>query len=279
MLDQAQRNPITTLILVGAIATFAAEASGRSILHLQLIPALWSERPWTLVTSILPHGGILHLVFNLYWTWPFGCAVESRLGSAKYALFVLLAAAVSMGSEMIVGNRVIGLSGVVYALVAFAWARGRYDNQFRGLVDDSLRNFFVLWFFICIALTELDVMRIGNVAHGMGAVIGWALGQRRTWIRFAVPVVFAFAFAARPMVAPYDPLRHLFDEALEELEAGRYDEAVETLEALLAKYPVTPEALWNLSVAHQRQGNFARAGEYRARALALDPTLEERLKR
>lgn len=45
---------------------------------------------WRLVTTILPHGGILHLVFNVYWLWVFGTLVEEVFGHFKTALLILL---------------------------------------------------------------------------------------------------------------------------------------------------------------------------------------------
>lgn len=43
-----------------------------------------------LVTSILPHAGVLHLVFNIYWLWIFGTLIEETFGHLKTAVLILL---------------------------------------------------------------------------------------------------------------------------------------------------------------------------------------------
>ncbi|MFD1332229.1 rhomboid family intramembrane serine protease [Methylopila musalis] len=79
--------------------------------------------PWaTLVTSLVLHGGVLHLIGNLLFLWVFGDNVEDDLGHVRYVLFVLLcgigggvahAAAASNPDAPLVGA-----SGVVAGVVA-----------------------------------------------------------------------------------------------------------------------------------------------------------------
>jgi GlpG protein len=45
---------------------------------------------WRLFTSVLLHGSILHLVFNIYWFWVFGTSIEKVFGHAKTAALILL---------------------------------------------------------------------------------------------------------------------------------------------------------------------------------------------
>ncbi|MEO1698468.1 MAG: rhomboid family intramembrane serine protease [Planctomycetota bacterium] len=262
---------MTTILAVGAIAAFAADVTGRSITHLVLNPALFASQPWALLTTIFPHGGPLHLLFNLYWIWPFGCAIESRLGSARYAVLATACAVVSMGSEVLVGNTAIGLSGVVYGLVFFAYYRGKHDPHFRGLVPDQLRNFFIAWFFICIALTLMNVMRIGNFAHGMGAVAGWAFGHRKRWVAPALVAALVGGLFARPLYAPYDRGNAAFQEGVRLLQDNRDLEAAELYQRFVVDHPSVAEGWWNLSVARDRLGDRERAREARQRAIELDP--------
>jgi len=49
-------------------------------------------------------------------------------------------------------------------------------QRFRGWCGFSTINLFVVWFFLCIFLTYTGVWRVGNVAHGMGALLGALLG-------------------------------------------------------------------------------------------------------
>lgn len=45
---------------------------------------------WRLATSMLPHVGLMHLAFNLYWLWIFGTLVEEIFGHVKTAALILL---------------------------------------------------------------------------------------------------------------------------------------------------------------------------------------------
>ena len=36
-----------------------------------------------LLTSALPHGGIVHLLFNVIWLWIFGTAIEAVWGPVR----------------------------------------------------------------------------------------------------------------------------------------------------------------------------------------------------
>ena len=44
----------------------------------------------TWITSMFMHGGILHLVGNMYFLWVFGDNVEDELGKVRYMVFTLL---------------------------------------------------------------------------------------------------------------------------------------------------------------------------------------------
>jgi membrane associated rhomboid family serine protease len=54
--------------------------------HFAMVPAdvLAGERPLTIVTSMLGHGGLLHLLGNLYFLWLVGDDLEVRYGHLKF---------------------------------------------------------------------------------------------------------------------------------------------------------------------------------------------------
>ena len=47
-------------------------------------------RPWTFVTYMFVHSGLLHLAFNCLFLYFLGTAVEARMGSRAFPLFYLL---------------------------------------------------------------------------------------------------------------------------------------------------------------------------------------------
>jgi len=64
------------------------EAEAILIYTFGLIPAQFSIL--TLFTSMFMHGGITHILGNMWFLWIFGDNVESTLGHARYILFYIL---------------------------------------------------------------------------------------------------------------------------------------------------------------------------------------------
>ena len=161
------------LCLLALVTSIAYWGSGPgSIEAIEMHPAAFHGEPWRLIASALPHADFLHLAFNLYWTWVFGTLVEEVFGSLWTGAIVLFMAAGSSAAEYAVFEGGIGLSGVGYGLFGFLWVLGKRDVRFFDAVDRAVVQLFIVWFFVCIALTVSDLMPIANVAHGVGALIG-----------------------------------------------------------------------------------------------------------
>lgn len=71
----------------------------------------------TVLTHMFMHGGVAHVLGNLWFLWIFGGNVEDRMGSAKYLLFYLLAGVAAAGAQVIVDPfatvPMIGASGAI----------------------------------------------------------------------------------------------------------------------------------------------------------------------
>ena len=73
--------------------------------------------PFTILTSMFLHGGILHLVGNMWFLWIFGDNVEDRMGSLKFVAFYLIAGVVGAVSQCLLmpssPHPMVGASGAV----------------------------------------------------------------------------------------------------------------------------------------------------------------------
>lgn len=47
--------------------------------------------PWQPITHMFMHGGLMHILFNMYALWAFGSPVEHHLGSKKFLFFYFTA--------------------------------------------------------------------------------------------------------------------------------------------------------------------------------------------
>uniref|UniRef100_A0A832I035 Rhomboid family intramembrane serine protease n=1 Tax=Eiseniibacteriota bacterium TaxID=2212470 RepID=A0A832I035_UNCEI len=86
----------------------------------------------TFVTSMFLHGGVMHLVGNLWYLWIFGDNVEDRLGHARFLAFYLaagvVAALIQYATHPEARVPMVGASGAIAGvlggyLVAFPRAR------------------------------------------------------------------------------------------------------------------------------------------------------------
>lgn len=185
---------------------------------------------WRLVTSVLPHAGVLHLAFNLYWLWVFGSLVEGVFGHLKTVALILLFAIISSAFEFAFLQGGVGLSGVGYGLFGLLWVLSRKDERFSDAVDSKTVQLFVGWFFFCIVATVVGFMPVANIAHGMGAVAGVLTGlaitipERRVELIAATSLVFLVGLWASTTGRPKVNLS----------KTGGYEEAYQGYEALIS---------------------------------------------
>src|SRR2546430_590414 len=91
-------------------------------------PLLALARPWTFLTYMFLHAGLLHLAFNLLALFVFGPPVEERMGSRAFLGYYLLcgrgASALSSPRVLLraVARVVGGAAGVSGATLACAWS-------------------------------------------------------------------------------------------------------------------------------------------------------------
>ena len=73
--------------------------------------------PWRVITHMFMHGGLMHLLGNMWFLWLFGDNVEDRLGRGRFALLYATAGLVALASQVAAdpGSAIamIGASGAV----------------------------------------------------------------------------------------------------------------------------------------------------------------------
>lgn len=138
---------------------------------------IWDGNYWALFTSVFIHVNLIHLLFNMMWTWKMGELIERTLPPLVYVLFLLGAAlAGSAGELLLSGQTGVGMSGVGYAMMGLMWAsRGRFPDWNHIATKENLQQFLV-WGVICIISTYTGMMKVANAAHAAGFLFGLSVG-------------------------------------------------------------------------------------------------------
>lgn len=143
------------------------------------LPEVAGGEVWRLVTPIFPHGGVIHLVFNLMWLTSLGPLVEFRRGPFRYLLLVLGLAVISNLTQYVwAGPRFYGLSGVVSGLFGYAWVYGRRADEGMRLNRETSALMFIYLF----AMAAVGPPGIANAAHLGGLAAGMAFGAFDAWL-------------------------------------------------------------------------------------------------
>ena len=164
---------------------------GRIVPSVGLEP-IWHGEVWRLVTPIFLHFGIWHLVFNMYWLYSLGGAIERRRGPLRYLTLILVVAVFSnliqyyFGNPVIVGGQLKwpesplfgGMSGVVYGLFGYIWMKARFQPELGLGLDPSTILIMILWLMLCMTpLMDSVIGRgVANGAHLGGLIAGMVLG-------------------------------------------------------------------------------------------------------
>jgi GlpG protein len=142
---------------------------------------------WRLVTPIFIHFGPMHLLFNMYWLYLFGSMIESRRGTLRFGLLVLVTAVAANYGEYYFpyhwhwgGPYHVffgGMSGVIYGLLGYVWMKSRFEPQLQMFVPFSTVVILIGWLVLC--WTGVLNQLIGSVAnweHAVGLLVGIIVG-------------------------------------------------------------------------------------------------------
>lgn len=175
---------VTRLIIANAVVLlllrtiFTSPALTRS---LAFSPQYALERPWTFLSYMFVHAGLLHLLFNMFMLFVFGSAVEQRMGSRAFILYYLycgVGAAIfclALSGIMSIGP-FVGASGALLG-VAIAFASFWPDAElmvFPLPIPIRART-------LVLALIGLDIFfyfitpgdQVAHLAHVGGAAFGY----------------------------------------------------------------------------------------------------------
>ena len=136
---------------------------------------------WRLLTPVLLHFSLWHLVFNMLWMNDLGRVMEDKIGSWRFLAAVVLVALISNLSQYIAGGAGFGgMSGVVYGVFGYLWVRGRLDAEFEILISPLTSGLLLIY--LAMGLFGL-LGATANAAHfsGLlaGAGLGWGAARRK----------------------------------------------------------------------------------------------------
>ena len=170
-------------------------------------------QPWTPVTYMFLHAGIMHLAFNMLGLFFFGSRVEARLGSRQFLTLYFLSGVTGALLSLVMAQPypIVGASGGVFGvMLAFAWFWPDEPIMVWGILPVPAKILVIVTTGLTLYSQFSPGMR-GNVAHfaHLGGYLGaWLylkwLDRKRTDFKKkatgAPPPVRELKFTKRPEV-------------------------------------------------------------------------------
>jgi membrane associated rhomboid family serine protease len=149
-------NPVLVLIVINFVFYIATIINHDIIIRLGLIPALFTESPWTIFTCMFIHSGFWHLFGNMVVLYFFGTFLARLIGSNWFLILYIVGGLAGSGLYLWLGEPVsiaVGASGAIYALAgALVVMVPKLTVRLYFIIPMPLwvvvLVFFVLWSFI-----------------------------------------------------------------------------------------------------------------------------------
>jgi membrane associated rhomboid family serine protease len=174
------RVPLVTLLLgVACAVVYVLEATRYGVApdSLELLDAGGTSREevadgrwWTLLTSNVVHGNLIHIVFNLIGLAVLGTLLEREVGWPRFALLCVTGAVAAMGLAVLLqpGAVVVGVSGVIFAIAGCAVLRDLHRSRALGAAAWGMLTVGVIY--------TLLGPNVAIGAHAGGLLVGLAFG-------------------------------------------------------------------------------------------------------
>jgi membrane associated rhomboid family serine protease len=205
--------PIVTIAVIGTnVAMFIYQimhtgpAFQAYTTSLAVVPRAFVSAPFspaqmtTIITAMFLHGGLLHIVGNMWFLWIFGNNVEDYFGHFKFAVFYVLCgiaatlAHVAMNASSSMPT--IGASGAISGVL------GAYFLVFpRARVLTLVPFFFFIYFIEVPAFFFLGIYILLQIAYGLPSLAAGSAAHGVAWFAhiggFGAGIVFLFLFRSR----------------------------------------------------------------------------------
>lgn len=164
--------------------------------------SLLMNQPWSVLTYMFLHKGILHILFNMLWLYWFGEIFVFYLGDKKIlplyfigglsgaALYILSFNLLPVFQSLLDGSYMLGASASVYAVV-FAATTINPDHSMRLLLLGDVKIKYIAWISLILGIISIpDGNPGGNIAHMGGALSGFLfIKGLRSGLDFSSPFV------------------------------------------------------------------------------------------
>ncbi len=188
--------PVATigLIVVNILAFIAMVSAGPEQFAPYLLHYSSGLHPVQWVTSAFMHAGVLHLIGNMLFLWPFGLVIEGKIGWWRF-LSVYMGIAIGVGVleqiiTMVTGEEgtSLGASSAIYGLIAMSVVWAPKNDLLCGFAYWFLYIprvvhftvplmffgiFFVLWELAEASMTGFAIST--PMLHLLGAVVGFPI--------------------------------------------------------------------------------------------------------
>ena len=135
---------------------------------------------WRIFTPALMHFSLTHLLFNCLWVYVVGLEIQKVQGKLALLLIIFTSGIIANFSEYFLYEsiRFGGLSGVVYGLFGYCFAKEIILKQHHFSFPPSLYTFIFIWLLVGYTdiLYYLGFGMIANGAHLGGLLSGALIG-------------------------------------------------------------------------------------------------------
>ncbi len=133
------------------------------------------QKPWQFFTNIFAHANVKHLLYNIFALALFGSVLENLISSKRFVLLFILALIFTNFAALIFYERTLGISGIVYAILAcLAVLKPRLP-----VFVFSVPMPLILAIVIYIAIDLLGLFypsQVASACHIAGALAGFLFG-------------------------------------------------------------------------------------------------------
>lgn len=179
-------SPLVTYSIIAVTAAISLTTfftpEGEALIGLLALdkPQVAQGEYWRLLTVTLVHGGLLHLLMNMYALWIIGPISEALYGRAVFlTIYLVSALGGSIASYLFFPNPSVGASGAVFGLFGLVLASTFIHKPALGRQARALTSQIGILIVInlVIGFGIGGFARIDNAAHVGGLLVGAWLGM------------------------------------------------------------------------------------------------------